>query len=125
MKKTVLLMITLLVGFVTFAQDNNIKVQKQDGLYHVTLFHDNGEIAQVGYVTENKKLHGIWTMFDTEGKRVSRGRYEDGKKIGTWHFWKEDAKALTQVSFGKDYRIANVVEKQTNYSQLADTDMEE
>lgn len=122
--KATLLTLALFIGLIGFSQDNNIKVQKQGSLYHVTVFHTNGEIAQVGYITENKKLHGIWTSFDTKGKKVTRGLYENGKKSGRWFFWKKDSQALTQVDFGKDYRVASVLEKTTN-SQLAENDSEE
>lgn len=122
--KTALLIVSLFIGLTTFAQDNNIKIQKQGDLYHLTLFHNNGEIAQVGYITENKKLHGIWTLFDNKGQKVSRGRYENGKKTGRWFFWRDNSEALTQIDFGIDYRIASIVEKKTN-SQLANSDLEE
>ncbi len=122
--KTALLLVSLFIGLTTFAQDNNIKIQKQGDLYHLTLFHNNGEIAQVGYITENKKLHGIWTLFDNKGQKVSRGRYENGKKTGRWFFWRNNSEALTQIDFGTDYRIASIVEKKTN-SQLANSDLEE
>jgi len=122
--KKALLIVSLFIGLATFAQDNNIKIQKQGDLYHLTLFHNNGEIAQVGYITEDNKLHGIWNLFDDKGKKISKGRYENGKKAGRWFFWKNNSEALTQIDFGSDYRIASIVEKTTN-SQLADSDLEE
>lgn len=123
--KTTLLILSLFVGLFTYAQeDNNIKIQKQGDLYHITLFHANGEIAQVGYLTEEKKIHGIWTMFDDKGQRVSRGMYQNGKKSGRWFLWKNNSEAFTQIDFDNDYRVASVIEKNSN-SQLAENDIEE
>ncbi len=122
--KAIFFTLALFIGSITYAQSNSIKVQKQGDLYHVTLFHDNGEIAQVGYVTSDKKLHGIWTSFDTNGQKTARGVYDEGKKKGRWLFWKNNSLALTQVEYGADYRVASIEERQMN-TQLADNDNDE
>lgn len=54
-----------------------------------TYFHDNGEIAQVGYMLKGK-LHGKWTMFNAEGTKIASGKYIDGAKQGTWYFYEGD-----------------------------------
>ena len=123
--KTRLLILSFLVGVLAFGQDGNLTVEKQDHLYKVTLLHDNGKVAQTGYVNENKKLQGMWISYNTEGQKQTVGNYLDGKKVGNWFFFKNDnSEALTQVSFGNDHQIASVQELQSR-SQLADLDLED
>jgi antitoxin component YwqK of YwqJK toxin-antitoxin module len=75
----------------------NTKVEKVgDHLVKVTTFHDNGQIAQTGFV-KNNKLEGAWESYDTNGEKVSIGTYENGQKVGQWFFWNEDQ--LTEVLF--------------------------
>ena len=122
--KATLTILALFVGIVTFGQKQDIKIKKQGGLYEVTLFHNNGEVAQTGFITADKKLHGTWKSFDLKGQKTAMGHYENGKKTGRWFFWKGNKEALTQVDFGSDYRVANVYEWKGN-SQLADSEIED
>ncbi len=121
--KATLLILSLFVGLVTFGQ-KNIQVDKQGDLYKVTLLHDNGSIAQTGYVTADKKLQGLWTSYNTNGEKQAIGNYSNGKKTGSWFFFNNNSDLLTQVTYGMDNRIANV-EKSMSRSQLADSDIEE
>ena len=58
-------------------------------LTKVVTYHENGEIAQTGFLKKNK-LHGKWASFSETGEKISMGSYVLGKKNGQWFFWKED-----------------------------------
>tara|TARA_B100000963_G_scaffold24623_3_gene18460 strand:+ start:1364 stop:1717 length:354 start_codon:yes stop_codon:yes gene_type:complete len=58
-------------------------------LTKVVTYHENGEIAQTGFLKKNK-LHGKWASFSETGEKIAMGSYLLGKKNGQWFFWKED-----------------------------------
>jgi len=86
--------------------------EKEGKMIKATYFHDNGEIAQTGYLVSGK-LHGQWYMYNVEGKKVATGKYNNGKRTGKWLFWNGDI--LKEVDF-VDNRIANV--KKWNQSEV-------
>lgn len=107
MKKIVIVLVMLCVGF-TFAQEKiQPKLEKKGDITMVTYFHDNGEVEQSGTFNADGKLHGEWTSFDTNGKKVAVGNYEKGKKVGKWFFWTDNS--LKEVDY-IDSRIVNVNE---------------
>jgi len=112
--KTTLLTLLLFVGVCTFAQKDNVKVEKQQDLYAVTFYHENGEVSQKGFITADKKLHGTWKSYDSKGQKTSMGHYENGNKTGRWLFWKKQSQGLTQVDYGDNYRVSNVLEWKNN-----------
>ncbi|WP_425235356.1 toxin-antitoxin system YwqK family antitoxin [Ulvibacterium sp.] len=101
---TILLALTFTLGM--NAQENKPTFEKEGDLTKATYFHDNGEIAQTGYFAEGK-LHGQWIMFDEDGKKIAKGKYDMGKRTGKWLFW--EGEVLKEVDFA-DNRIASVVE---------------
>ena len=82
------------------------KYQKEGDLTMVVLFHDNGEIAQTGYL-KNKKRHGNWISYQPSGKKSAMGTYQSDLKIGQWFFWNQDD--LIEVIYEKN-KIVNVLE---------------
>jgi antitoxin component YwqK of YwqJK toxin-antitoxin module len=105
MKKIVMLLVMLSVGF-TYAQvENQPKLEKKGEVTLVTYFHDNGEIQQTGAFDANGKLQGEWTSFDAEGNKVAVGNYEAGEKVGKWFFWQGET--LKEVDY-IDSRIVSV-----------------
>ncbi|MDN3491928.1 toxin-antitoxin system YwqK family antitoxin [Winogradskyella bathintestinalis] len=105
MKKIVVVIVILCVGF-TYAQDkNHVKLEKKGELTVATYFHDNGEIQQTGTFDVNGKLDGKWTSFDVEGNKLAVGNYNAGKKVGKWFFWEGDS--LKEVDF-VDSKIVSV-----------------
>nr|WP_288934450.1 nicotinic acid mononucleotide adenyltransferase [uncultured Allomuricauda sp.] len=103
MKKAVLFLAVMFVVSVS-AQDIKPTFEKMGKMVKATYFHDNGEIAQTGYIM-NGKLHGDWVMFNVEGKKIATGQYVNGEKTGKWFFWKNDV--LSEVDF-TDNRIVQV-----------------
>lgn len=87
-----------------YAQGTEPTLEKDGKMVKATYYHENGEIAQTGYLLKGK-LHGDWLMFDADGKKIASGQYIDGKKTGKWFFWEGDL--LREVDFA-DNRIVNV-----------------
>ncbi len=115
MKKAIL-MLAVLFSVAMSAQDIKPTFEKVGKMIKATYFHDNGEIAQTGYMLNNK-LHGQWFMYNTEGKKIVSGKYENGIRAGKWFFWKGDI--LKEVDF-QDNKIAYV--KDWNNSQVVSVD---
>ena len=119
MKYKVFTVLMLVVSF-AFSQgkSDNADVVKKGNHYEVTFYHDNGVVAQKGFLTADKKLDGTWKAYNREGKKVSMGHYEAGKKTGRWLFWSNNR--LTEVDY-HNYEIASVHEWRSK-TQLAITD---
>lgn len=81
-----------------FAQDelSNTVVEKEGNLLKVSMYHDNGQLAQQGFL-KNNKLHGKWVRYAQDGSQQCIAFYKKGKREGTWLFWNDDQ--LTQVEF--------------------------
>ena len=104
--KNTFLVLAILFGSFLFAQENNPSVQLEkvtEDIVMIKVFHDNGEIAQSGFV-KNNKLEGKWESFTASGDRVSTGNYKEGKKVGQWFFFCEDTVLLT---FGRIMNCLN------------------
>ncbi|MDG5490812.1 toxin-antitoxin system YwqK family antitoxin [Psychroserpens sp. SPM9] len=107
MKKICSLLLMLSVVF-TFAQETpKVDLKKDGDLTVATYYHDNGSIEQQGTFNKEGELHGVWTSYDTSGKKVTVGSYTNGKKTGKWLFWSGDT--LREVDY-VDSRIASVSE---------------
>ncbi|NRD24382.1 nicotinic acid mononucleotide adenyltransferase [Winogradskyella litoriviva] len=115
MKKIVLVIVMLCVGF-TYGQDKTqTKLEKKGDLTIATYYHDNGEVQQKGAFNADGKLQGEWISFDSEGNKVALGTYEAGKKVGKWFFWEGDS--LQEVDY-IDSRIVTV-NKWNNKTKVA------
>lgn len=111
MKKSILILAVLLTTL-SYAQEVKPTFEKEGKMIKATYFHDNGEVAQTGYLVSGK-LHGQWYMYNVEGKKIATGKYINGKRSGKWLFWNGDI--LKEVDF-VDNRIANV--KNWNQSEV-------
>ncbi len=103
MKRGIILL-AILFSVCSYAQDIKPTFEKEGKMVKATYFHDNGEIAQTGYLMDGK-LHGQWYMYSLEGKKLATGKYTNGKRAGKWFFWKDDI--LKEVDF-EDNRVAYV-----------------
>lgn len=106
MKTIFILLVALLCTAALFAQEKGKNSYVKEGnLIKATLFHDNGEISQKGYYTEDGKLHGTWISYDANGSKTAVAQYENGSKTGKWFFWNGDM--LREVDYS-DSKITNV-----------------
>lgn len=104
--KTVMTFLILLCGtFAMQAQNIEPRFEKDGDLVKATYFHENGIVAQTGFFL-NGELHGEWKMYNTDGKKVAMGEYQEGTKTGKWFFW--DADNLKEVDYSNN-AIVNVV----------------
>ncbi|WP_394974114.1 toxin-antitoxin system YwqK family antitoxin [uncultured Croceitalea sp.] len=115
MKKTILIL-AVIFSVHTYAQDIKPIFEKDGKMIKATYFHDNGEVAQTGFLLDGK-LHGQWFMYNVEGKKIVSGSYENGQRSGKWFFWKNDI--LKEVDF-QDNKIAYM--KDWNNAQVVSVD---
>jgi antitoxin component YwqK of YwqJK toxin-antitoxin module len=93
MKKFVL-MASLLVSGLSFAQEINPKLEEVDGLVKATYYYDNGVVQQQGFFKDGK-LDGKWVSFDESGNKKAEAQYSNGEKVGKWMFWNQDNSVAT------------------------------
>ncbi|EDP97130.1 nicotinic acid mononucleotide adenyltransferase [Kordia algicida OT-1] len=106
MKKLLLIAVFLVSGTIAFAQNNDKpKLEKKGDLIEATYYHDNGEVAQIGFFNLKGKLQGEWKSFDANGKKTAVGNYENGKKVGKWFFW--NTNQLSEVDYSGS-KVKNV-----------------
>ncbi len=103
--KKILVAMAILFSATLMAQDLKPTFEKQGDLIKGTFFHENGEIRQQGFYNEKGKLHGEWKSYNTSGKKIAMGRYNNGVKTGKWFFWGSDK--LSEVNYS-DNQIADV-----------------
>ncbi|WP_210423615.1 nicotinic acid mononucleotide adenyltransferase [Croceivirga thetidis] len=110
MKATISLLLCLLVSSLGFSQKKEeIKHNQETNLIDAVYYHDNGEISQQGTFDLEGKLHGEWISFNEKGEEVSRGLYNNGKRVGTWFFRVQDG--IKEVQFDKT-GIVSVVNRE-------------
>ena len=94
MKKAIVLVV-FFISAIGFSQDKPAPTFEKEGdLVKVTYYNEDGNISVEGYF-KNKKLTGVWTSFDNEGKKTKIAHYKNGKKVGKWFVWgKESLKEI-------------------------------
>ena len=102
--KNWILIFALIFCTTAIAQVNKPIKEKQGDLVKATFFHDNGEIAQIGFY-KNDKPHGEWIAFNQEGDKIAKGTYDMGVKTGKWFFWNNGI--LSEVDY-ENGRVINV-----------------
>ena len=86
----ILIIIALMVSISLSAQKKNSSEFIKEGKFtKVITYHENGQIAQTGFLKKNR-LHGRWISFDKNGKKLAMDSYNSGKKNGQWFFWRGD-----------------------------------
>jgi antitoxin component YwqK of YwqJK toxin-antitoxin module len=98
MNRKILMLFTLLIGIVSFAQqERELKHNDDTNLIEVIYYHDNGVVSQLGSYTLDGKLHGEWLSFDIKGDKSVSAIYDNGKKVGKWFYWTD--KTLKEVDY--------------------------
>ena len=111
MKKFVIILV-LVFSAPLFAQENKPSFEDLGDMVKATYYHENGEVAQVGFYL-NDKLHDKWEMFNEEGKKIAMGHYHKGKRTGKWFFWNQEG--MKEVDF-VDNKVVNVVKHDSSES---------
>lgn len=108
MKKLILTSVLVCFALICFPQENDkVKVEQKGDLTEATYYYDNGSVHQKGTFNEEGELHGEWTSYDTEGKKLAVGKYVNGQKHGKWFFWTNEV--LREVDY-LNSRITSVNE---------------
>jgi antitoxin component YwqK of YwqJK toxin-antitoxin module len=98
MNRKILMLFTLLIGIVSFAQqERELKHNDDTNLIEVIYYHDNGVVSQLGSYTLDGKLHSEWLSFDIKGDKSVSAIYDNGKKVGKWFYWTD--KTLKEVDY--------------------------
>lgn len=110
--KRVLILLAFLISGIGFAQDNTVKstYERSGDLVTVTNYYEDGSIKEQGFY-KDKKLHGEWKKYDSEGTLVVRAHYFNGEKTGKWMFLNDNT--LTEVDY-QDNKVASVHEWNSN-----------
>ena len=78
---------------------------KNGDAIEATKYHDNGVISQTGLLNKEGKPNGDWVSYNRDGVKIAEAKYNNGEKVGTWFFWKDDT--LTEVEYANS-RVATV-----------------
>ena len=102
--KKIVFIICLSVAFTVQAQKVKPTFDRVGDLVKAVYYFEDGTTFRQGFFKDNK-LSGKWTEFDRDGNKVAVGYYKNGRKVGTWFYWKENT--LQQVDY-KNNAIVSV-----------------
>lgn len=88
-------------------EKKNQKIEPIGDLFEVTIYYNDGNIMQHGFLTKDNKLHASWESYYPNGNRKCVAIYDHGDKVGTWYYWVMDKK--TKVVYEKN-KIVEVEE---------------
>jgi antitoxin component YwqK of YwqJK toxin-antitoxin module len=100
MKKTLFLLISLLILFACSSEKMNFsRLQDRNGLYYLVnedkpfsgeiISHLNGKPEFEGQI-ENGLREGLWVYYYPSGQKKMEGSYKEGLKDGNWTSWLEN-----------------------------------
>lgn len=112
--KKYIIMASLLISGLTFAQESKPQLEEVNGMVKATYYYENGKVQQEGFFKDGK-LEGKWVSYDENGNKKSIAEYSNGEKTGKWFFWNE--KSLAEVDYSNG-AIASV--KNWNKEAIAD-----
>lgn len=102
--KTLALILALTISGGLFAQSKPTYTQINSNTVKVTWYHDNGNIRETGFFTNDKK-DGIWISFDENGKKLSEASFNKGEKDGNWTFWNEQGAVTFHMVYDNGKRL--------------------
>ena len=82
MKKLLIIVMVMFVSSL-YAQETKVEptYEKEGDLVSVTTYYEDGSVKEIGFY-KDKKLHGEWTKFSEDGKKIARAHYNNGNKVG-------------------------------------------
>lgn len=109
MKKIITIIIALIsFQFISAQTEDTIKMVKQGELTEVTIYYNNGNVMQHGYLTSDNKLHDVWKSYYEDGTKKCDATYDKGEKVGTWYYYYINDKTK-KVTYDNN-KIVNVEE---------------
>jgi antitoxin component YwqK of YwqJK toxin-antitoxin module len=98
MKKIVCLLSFLLFSSFIYTQEfEKRKVVPVGDMFEVTIFYDNGNIMQHGFLSKDLKLHASWESYYEDGRKKCYATYNEGIKVGVWYYWYDNK--ITKVEY--------------------------
>ena len=86
-------------------QEDNMKMVNLGSLFEVTIYYDNGNVMQHGFLTPQNKLHASWESYYEDGTKKCVATYDNGVKTGIWYYYYKDS--TKRVTY-KDNKIVEV-----------------
>ena len=107
--KRVLLILAFVFSFqlINAQSEDTIKMVKSGDLFEVTIYYDNGNIMQHGFLNAENKLQGSWTSYYEDGNKKCIATYDNGEKVGVWQYYFENS--VKKVTYKKN-KIVDVEE---------------
>jgi len=108
MRKIIISLFFVFCTIFSYSQERkNQKIEPIGDLFEVTIYYDDGNIMQHGFLTKDNELHASWESYYPNGNRKCVAIYNHGDKVGTWYYWFMDKK--TKVVYNKN-KIVKVEE---------------
>ena len=108
MKRIFLILAFIFSSFFVQAQtEDTIKMVKSGDLFEVTIYYENGNVMQHGYLNSENKLHGAWVSYYEDGSKKCVATYKNGEKVGVWDYFYNDM--VKRVTYDKN-KIVKVEE---------------
>jgi antitoxin component YwqK of YwqJK toxin-antitoxin module len=86
---------------ISFLENKAKKYSDNEDIRIYEKFHENGQLAEVGLIINNKP-DGVWKKYDDNGKLIAKTKYKDGKKRGKWIIWNYDGSVLAKGRYNTD-----------------------
>jgi len=97
-----LITFVLLISASLNAQESKVLNKIDKNTFELIYLDNSGNILQKGFI-KNKMLHGEWSSYDGNGKKLVSGTYEKGKKVGKWFF--RNYNKITEVDYENNLPI--------------------
>jgi antitoxin component YwqK of YwqJK toxin-antitoxin module len=91
MKKYLISAMFLLIGYISYAQEEEITM--------VVSKYSNNTIEQTGFLDQKGKKDSTWTQYNESGKVVGVGSYSHGLKEGYWYSYNDNGKKIFEVLY--------------------------
>jgi len=109
MKKLVIFIAVLAFSFTLSAQDkSNQKIEQVGDLFEVTVYYDNGQIMQHGFLNQENQLHASWESYYENGNRKCIATYDNGAKVGTWFYYYFDKRTKVVYDNNKIFEVEDI-----------------
>ena len=109
MKQLTVLIATFALCLSLSAQEKkNQKIEPVGDLFEVTVYYDNGQIMQHGFLTKENQLHASWESYYENGNRKCIATYDNGVKVGTWFYYYFDKRTKVVYDNNKIIEVEDI-----------------
>lgn len=102
--KTLAFILAVMINVSVIAQTTAPTYNKVNGMLKVTSYHENGNVKEVGYFIDDKKV-GVWENFNESGIKVAEASYTNGVKDGNWSVWNDKGVMLYHMVYDNGKRV--------------------